>query len=187
MTIRAAIKNLLVEVCGDPALTEPPIPAAKTSMMLPLVAAFTITALLFNGCATQLPANATPQQKAQAAIDTATSGVEFVVGPAITAWLVLQKDPAKQHQDAAYVYAGATALNSAATGQVPTQAELQALIATFTKADPSSLEIAQLLSSEYGTLYPLFKVAGSSPVKFLTEVAVQAQNAAKPFLAPPTP
>lgn len=143
-----------------------------------------LAAFATSGCVNTPPANATAQQKAQAALDTATNGVKFVVGPAITAWLLLQKDHAKQQQEAAMVYAGAVALNSAATGSVPTQDQLENLIATFFPgSDPRYQDLARLLSSEYGTLYPLFKIAGTSPVKFFTEVALQAQAAARPFLA----
>lgn len=169
------------------AVIAPDPPPRIGGPLMTLVAVGLCGAIAFGaGPCASLPANATAQQKAQHAIDTATSGAKFVVSPAITAWLLLQKDPAKQHQDAAFIYAGATALNSAATGEIMTQVELQALIATFTKADPRYLEIAQLLSSEYGTLYPLFKIAGTSPVKFFTEVALLAQNSARPFLAPQT-
>lgn len=147
------------------------------------IAALVATALCVGGCS-GLPANATAQQKAQHAIDSATTGVKFVVGPAVTAWLLMQKDVAKQQHDAAMVYAGAMAINSGATGAVLTPAELQNLIRTFTSADdPRYLQLAQLLSAEYAQLYPLFGIAGTTPVQFFTEVALQAGNAAKPFLA----
>jgi hypothetical protein len=142
-------------------------------------------ALGFAGCATDtpLPSNATTQQKAQRALSSAEKAIPFVVGPAVTAWLLLQRDVAKQQQDAAYVYAAATAINSAATGQQMTPAQLQALIATFTAPDPRYASLAQLLTSEYAQLYPLFGIAGSNPVKFFTAVALAAQTAAQPFLA----
>lgn len=144
-------------------------------------------ALGLGGCANgTLSSTATPQQKATAALASAEKAIPFVVGPAVTAWLLLQKDVAKQQQDAAYVYAAATAINSAATGQSMTPAQLQELIGTFTTPDPRYASLAQLLTSEYAQLYPLFGIAGSNPVKFFTAVALAAQTAAKPFLAPKT-
>lgn len=160
----------------------------KTKILSILLVPAIVLQLGFSGCAETIPKNATAQQRAQAAINGATDYVKFVVPPAITAWLLLQKDVAKQQQDAAFVYAGATALNSAATGEILTPAQLQSLIGTFMpNPDPRYLQLAQLLAGEYGTLYPLFKIAGTTPVKFFTEVAVQAQTAARPFLAPTPP
>lgn len=139
--------------------------------------------LALSGCA-GLPANATPHDKALAALDTAQTGLKFTIGPAITAFLLMEKDNAKRAQSAAYVYAAATALNAAATGETPTAEQLSAAVKTFIKDDPRYLALAGLVVSEYANVYPLFKISGTSPAKFLTEVAQRAGEAAKPFLAP---
>lgn len=143
---------------------------------------------LFPGCETyrlqKLNPHATGAQRAQAALIDAQTGIKFTAGPAITAWLIIEKDPAKQAEDAAWVYAAATALNSAATGKILTRTELQNIIKSFTNDnDPRHLQLAQLLSAEYGKVIELFKVTETSPAKFLAELAVIAQNSAMPFLS----
>lgn len=152
--------------------------------MKTILASIIACSLFLTGCET-LPDNATPQQKAQAAINNVTTGAKFVIGPAVTAWLLWQKDIKKQQQDAAMVYAAATAINSLATGVTPAPAELQRIIAQFTGGgDPRYLALANVLASEYTNLYSLFHIAGTTPAKFFGEVAMQAMNAAQPFLAP---
>jgi hypothetical protein len=152
-------------------------------MQIKLLSLLLVLALVFTGCA-GLPANATPQEKARAALNTAQIGIKYTVGPAITAFLLLEKDDAQRAKDAAYVYAGASALNAAATGELLTKEQLAAIIGSFTRNDPRYVALAGVLVAEYANVYPLFKISGTSPVKFLTEIAQRAQDAAKPFLAP---
>lgn len=103
----------------------------------------------------------------------------MVISPAITAYLLVSKNPTR---DAAMVYTVATAVNSAATGQNLTAEQLRQIIVSFGNDDPTILKLAQLVSSEYSNVYGLFPIAGSSPAKFLADIALSAENAAQPFL-----
>jgi hypothetical protein len=133
----------------------------------------------------------TPQQKAQTALNVATTGLKLTIGPAITGWLLVQKDPAKQAHDAAMVYAAAAGVNSLATGATFTPAQVQVVVTQFLGSnDARYIALAQLVSNEYSNIYPLFNVAGTTPAKFLSEISLTAENAAEPFLtarATPTP
>src|SRR6267142_3719249 len=144
-----------------------------------------VIALLFWGCATsQLPPNATNAQRAAAAISDAEKGAKLLIGPAVTAYLITVK-PAEQARRAAMVYTVATAVNSAATGAILSAYQLSAILTSFGHNDPTILQLAQVISSTYASVYGLFPVAGSSPAKFLSDIALTAENAAQPFLAHP--
>lgn len=141
--------------------------------------------LLLSACATsQLPSNATNAQRAAAAISDAEKGAQLLIGPGVTAYLITIKDPVKRAHAAAMVYTVSVAVNSAATGQTPTEQQLHDLIVSFGNNDPTVLQLAELVSSTYGQVVALFPIAGYSPAKFLAAIALTAQNAAHPFLAP---
>jgi hypothetical protein len=131
--------------------------------------------------------NATPKEKAQAAIQDAETGLKFTVGPAVTTWLLLQKDPAQQAQDAAMVYGAATALNSLATGAIPTPTQVQTSIQAYTggSGDPRYQQLSQALSASYSSVFGSFQLAQTSPAQFFAIIATNAQTAAQPFLTPP--
>lgn len=132
------------------------------------------TIIFFTSCAGVTPSSG---------LDAAQTGLKYTVGPAVTAFLILEKDPVKRAKDAAYVYAGATALKSAATGEVLSPEQLRATVIAFVKDDERYIALASVLINEYSNVYPLFKIENASPVKFLTEIADRASNAAQPFLS----
>lgn len=149
---------------------------------------FLIALTCLTGCATynaMRDPNATPKQKALAAIQDGETGLKFTVGPAVTTWLIMQKDPVQQQEDAAWVYGAATGLDVLATGRIPTQQEVIDSIEAYSKGNTRYEQLAESLTASYGPLYGSFQIAGTSPAQFFAAIAQNARAAAQPFLAAP--
>lgn len=131
--------------------------------------------------------NATAREKALAAIHDAENGLKFMIPPGVTTWLLLEADPVKRRQDAAWVYAAATAINTMATGAILTPEQLEAQIKLFTRDNARYAQLAAALLADYSSVYGAFKLAETSPAKFLVEIATLAENAARPYLSPVAP
>ena len=138
----------------------------------------------FSGCASYEARNGTPQQRALAAIKDAETGIKYTIAPAITTWLLLEKDPIQRGKDAAMVYNAAQAVYSLSTGGVPTPDNVKSTILSFVgdKTDPRYQELANDMLASFGPIWQSFQLAQTSPAKFLTECAQSAEFAAKPYL-----
>jgi hypothetical protein len=148
--------------------------------------------LVFSGCASYEARNGTSRQRALAAIQDAETGIRYTIGPAITTWLLMQKDLVQRGKDAQMVYSAAQAMYSLATGGVPTPDNVKSTILSFVgnKSDPRYQELADDMLASFGPIWQSFQLANTSPAKFLTECSQNAELAAKPYLpvAPiPTP
>lgn len=156
--------------------------------MQKLTSVLTSVLILCSGCASFEARNGTSQQRALAAIQDAENGIRFTVGPAITTWLLLEKDPVKRQQDAAKVYNAGQAVYSLATGGVPTPENVKATILSFLgDSNPRYQELANDMLASFAPIWRSFQLANTSPAKFLTDCAIAAEAAAKPYLPSSTP